>query len=158
MHTFATLQWRSFFVFLQTDRTRSSEIKCVMSASNACLFACLARTWVICRAGPSYTKRKYVYGTLYDVYAVLKKSPYLPYKLELNSYTIYTIFARAGAVNGRPVPCQSQFPLCLRARSLRSSRYSTHKATRLLPLNTVHIVFVEDAECCCGLGSASPKG
>jgi hypothetical protein len=42
---------------------------------------------------------EYVYGTLYDVYAVLKKSPYLPYKLVLNGYTIYTIFARAGAVN-----------------------------------------------------------
>jgi hypothetical protein len=37
---------------------------------------------------------------LYDVYAVLKKSSYLPYKLVLNGYTIYTIFARAGAVNG----------------------------------------------------------
>jgi hypothetical protein len=32
----------------------------------------------------------------YDVYAVLKKSPYLTYKLVLNGYTIYTIFARAG--------------------------------------------------------------
>jgi hypothetical protein len=69
---------------------------------------------------------------------------------------MYSLFARAGAVNG-PFHVDLSFPWSC-ARSLRSSRYSTDKATRLLPLNTIHIYFVEDAEFCCGLGSAAPKG